>query len=172
MEASLGMSLEIAVLGLGNLMRTDDALGMLTLEKLKARGDCPPGVRMIEGGTLGLDLIDSLWGVSHLIALDAVDAGADPGTLLRFSGPHLSDLPVSKSVHLLGFSDLMSVLRLMEASPSEVVLLGVQPQFTGWGTELTPEIQIAQASLIEAVFNQIAEWTEAHREAFQLSQQV
>lgn len=166
------MSSEVAILGLGNLMRTDDALGMLTLERLKEHDDCPADVRMIEGGTLGLDLLDSLWGVSHLIAVDAVDVGAAPGTLLRFSGPQLSDLPISKSVHLLGFSDLMSVLRLMEASPSEVVLLGLQPKFTGWGTELTPEIQVAQTSLIEAVLHQIEEWTGVHSEAFQLPQQV
>ena len=76
----------IALLGLGNLMRTDDAVGMLTLRRLEECGRLPPEVRVIEGGTLGLDLLDSLRGISHLLVLDAVDTGAAPGTLKRFEG--------------------------------------------------------------------------------------
>lgn len=159
------MPFEIAVLGLGNLMRTDDAVGMLMLDRLNESGRLPADVRMIEGGTLGLDLLDSLRGVTHLIALDAVDVEADPGTLVRFADEQLSDLPISKSVHLLGFSDLLGVLHLMEAAPLQVVLLGVQPQYTGWGTELTPPVQTSQSELTEAVLKQIAQWIEADSEA-------
>lgn len=153
-------SFEIAVMGLGNLMRTDDAVGMLLLDRLKKDGRVPANVRMIEGGTLGLDLLDSLRGITHLIALDAVDAGLLPGTQVRFAGDQLADLPISKSVHLLGFSDLLGVLLLMEASPLEVVLLGVQPQYIGWGIELTPPVQEAQDELIEAVLAQVSQWTD------------
>ena len=77
---------KIALLGLGNLMRTDDAVGMLTLQTLAGSSLLPPEVRVIEGGTLGLDLLDSLRGISHLLVLDAVDTGAAPGTLKRFEG--------------------------------------------------------------------------------------
>lgn len=150
----------IGVLGLGNLMRTDDAVGMLTLRSLTEDGRLPSEVRVIEGGTLGLDLLDSLRGISHLLALDAVDVGIAPGTLMRFEGDELADLPVSKSVHLLGFSDLMGVLRLIEAAPLEVVLLGVQPEFTDWGTALTPAVEAAQSELVEAALQQIAQWIE------------
>ena len=69
---------------------------------------------------------------------------------MRFAGQQLADLPVSKSVHLLGFSDLMNVLRLMGPAPKEVVLLGVQPESTDWGTALTPYVDAAQNGLVEA----------------------
>jgi len=136
-------SFRIALLGLGNLMRTDDAVGMLTLQTLAGSNLLPPEVRVIEGGTLGLDLLDSLRGISHLLVLDAVDTGIAPGTLLRFEGQQVDDLPVSKSVHLLGLSDLMGALRLIDAAPEKVVLLGVQPASTDWGTVLTPEVEPA-----------------------------
>jgi hydrogenase maturation protease len=148
-------SFRIGLLGLGNLMRTDDAVGMLALRSLTEGGRLPPEVRAIEGGSLGLDLLDSLHGISHLLALDAVDAGVAPGTLVRFEGDELAGLPVSKSVHLLGFSDLMDVLRLMEAAPAEVVLLGVQPESTDWGTALTPVVEAARKELVEAALRQI-----------------
>jgi hydrogenase maturation protease len=122
----------------------------------------PAEVHTIEGGSLGLDLLDSLRGISHLLALDAVDTGAAPGTLVRFEGDELDALPVSKSVHLLGFSDLLGVLRLMEAAPAEVVLLGVQPQSTDWGTVLTPALEAARKDLVEAALRQIENWAVTH----------
>ena len=150
----------IGVLALGNLMRTDDAVGMLTLRRLAEGGRLPPDVQVIEGGTLGLDLLDKVYGISHLLALDAVDIGAAPGTLVRFAGQELPDLPVSKSVHLLGFSDLLNVLRLMGAAPKEIVLLGVQPESTDWGTALTPRVDAAQNDLVEAAMKELAQWAE------------
>lgn len=151
--------LRIALLGLGNLMRTDDAVGMLTLRRLEECGQLPPEVRVIEGGTLGLDLLDSLRGISHLLVLDAVDTDATPGSLKRFEGQEVDDLPISKSVHLLGFSDLIGALRLIDAAPAEVVLLGVQPASTDWGTVLTPEVEPARHALMQAALEQLRQWT-------------
>ena len=151
-------TVKIALLGLGNLMRTDDAVGMLTLQTLAESGLLPPDVRVIEGGTLGLDLLDSLRGISHLLALDAVDTGVPPGKLSRFEGKEINNLPVSKSVHLLGFSDLMGALRLMDAAPKEVVLLGVQPASTDWGTLLSPEVDLALQTLMQSALAQLTRW--------------
>jgi hydrogenase maturation protease len=155
--------LQIRVLGLGNLMRTDDAIGMLAARRLADDDRLPPGIEVIEGGTLGLDLLHAIHGISHLLVMDAVDSGVAPGTVTQFSGDELAGLPTSKSVHLLGFADLMDVLRLMEASPTEVILLGVQPDSTDWGTELTPAVAAAQPDLVEAALRQIAQWAEEIR---------
>ena len=148
----------IAVLGLGNLMRTDDAVGMLALQRLRADPHFPRSVAIVEGGTLGLDLIYPLEGVTHLLALDAIDAGAPPGTVLRYAGEAIDHLPVSKSVHLLGFSDLIGSMRLMGEAPSEIVVLGVQPHTIGWGTELTPVVDAALDTLVGHAITQVSEW--------------
>jgi hypothetical protein len=76
------------------------------LRWIEERNRLPSGVRIIEGGTLRLDLHESLRGISHLLVLDAVDTGVVPGALFRFEGKEIDTLPVSKSVYLLGFSDL------------------------------------------------------------------
>lgn len=149
----------IAVLGLGNLMRTDDALGMLALQRLRADPRFPQSVPLIEGGTLGLDLLYPLEGITHLLALDAVDAGARPGTLLRYDGDEIDLLPIAKSVHLLGFSDLIGALRLTESAPREIVVLGVQPKKIDWGTELTPPVAVALATLVENAIEQVMRWS-------------
>ncbi len=148
----------ICILGLGNLMRTDDAVGMLAVQALEQDAGLPDGVRFVEGGTLGLDLLSRLDGVTHLLALDAVDTSATPGTLVRFAGEQIHHLPVSKSAHLLGFSDLIGVLTLMDLAPKELVLLGVQPKFVGWGTELTTVVDAVFPLLLEAARLQVREW--------------
>lgn len=148
----------IAVVGLGNLMRTDDAVGMLALDRLKVGLQMPRGVKLIEGGTLGLDLIYPLHGITHLLAIDAIDAGEEPGTILRFAGDGIANMPASKSVHLLGFSDLIGAMRLTGDAPEEVVVLGVQPKTIAWGTELTWTVERALPRLIDAALDQIAQW--------------
>lgn len=154
----------IAVLGLGNLMRTDDAVGMLALQRLRADPRFPQSVPLIEGGTLGLDLIYPLEGFTHVLALDAIDAGVRPGTVLRYSGDAIADLPISKSVHLLGFSDLIGSMHLMGNAPTELIVLGIQPQTIGWGTELTAPVQAALDVLVGQVIEQIGQWSASSAE--------
>jgi hydrogenase maturation protease len=154
----------IAIVGLGNLMRTDDAVGMLALQQLQKQPQLPEGVLLIEGGTLGLDLLHSLSEVTHLLALDAIDAGEAPGTVLRFAGEALADLPASKSVHLLGFSDLIGAMRLLGDAPEQIVVLGVQPEKIGWGTKLTATLEVSLSILIEAALDQVTQWVEDERE--------
>lgn len=148
----------IVVLGLGNLMRTDDAVGMLAVEQLRANPRVPVSVSLVDGGTLGLDLLHPLDGATHLLALDAIDAGAPPGTLLRFAGEAIDDLPIAKSVHLLGFSDLIGAMRLTGSAPAEIVVLGVQPEATEWGTQLTAGVDAALPNLIGAALEQLERW--------------
>lgn len=151
----------IAVLGLGNLMRADDAVGMLAVQALRMDPRLPPSVLTIDGGTLGLDLLHPLHGVTHLLALDAIESGQSAGMLLRFAGPDIDGLPIGKSVHLLGFSDLIGAMRLTGSAPREIVVLGIQPRVIGWGTELSSDVAAVLPELVEAAIEQIAEWLQA-----------
>lgn len=148
----------VCVLGLGNLMRSDDAVGMMAVHALEEQSGAAGDTEFVEGGTLGLDLMHALTGVTHLLALDAVDVGAEPGRLVRFEKSQMGELPAGKSAHLLGFSDLMGVLKLMGDEPEEVVLLGVQPKSTDWGTELTEEVGRALPELLARSRRQMEAW--------------
>jgi hydrogenase maturation protease len=158
----------IAVLGLGNLMLTDDGVGIHAIRTLSVDSRLPCSVQIIEGGTLGLDLLHSLRGVTHLLAVDAVDTGAAPGTLSRFADAELIDLPIAKSVHLLSFADLLGSMRLLEDAPLEVVLLGMQPKSTYWGVTLSPVVDAALHDLVEAALDQLSYWQEVSRSSQEL----
>lgn len=152
--------MNMAVVGLGNLIRGDDGVGVHAIRMLSADSTLPCDLQIIEGGTLGLDLLFGLRGVSHLLALDAVDSGASPGTLLRFVNEELSSLPISKSVHLLGFADLLGAMSLLEDAPREVVLLGIQPESIDWRVTLSPVVSASLNDLVGAAHAQIMDWLE------------
>jgi hydrogenase maturation protease len=151
----------IAVLGLGNLMRTDDGAGLKAARRVLEDSRLPREVQVIEGGAMGLDLLYSLEGITHLLALDAVETGAEPGARSRFAGQELVHLPVGKSVHRLGFADLLDALKLLGEGTDEVVLLGIQPESTGWGVTLSPAVDACLGELVDAAFEQISAWSAA-----------
>jgi hydrogenase maturation protease len=148
----------IVVLGLGNLMRTDDAAGMIALAHLAADKRLPAGIRLVEGGTLGLELLYHVENASLLLVLDAVDAGEPPGTVMLYRGGEVETLPRNRSIHLLGLADLLGALRLTGRAPEQVLLLGIQPESTGWGTQLSPAVEAVQDKLIEIALERIIAW--------------
>jgi hydrogenase maturation protease len=138
------------VLGLGNTLHSDDGVGPQAIERLRNDARVPEGVALIEGGTLGLELLTYIWDCSYLLVLDAVDLGQPPGTLIRMSSEEIQTLPGKGSVHQLGVADLLVALRVLAKQAPEVVLLGVQPASTEWGTELSPAVAAVLPALADA----------------------
>jgi hydrogenase maturation protease len=138
------------VLGLGNVLHSDDGVGPQAVERMRSDARVPEDVALIEGGTLGLELLPYVWDCSYLLVLDAVDVGQPPGTLVRMSSQELQSLPGKGNVHQLGVADLLVALRVLARQQPTVILLGVQPATTDWGTELSPAVEAAIGSLIEA----------------------
>jgi hydrogenase maturation protease len=141
---------KFVVLGLGNTLHSDDGVGPQAVERMRSDARVPEDVALIEGGTLGLELLTYVWDCSYLLVLDAVDVGQPPGTLVRISGQELQTLPGKGSVHQLGVADLLVALRVLARQQPTVVLLGVQAATTEWGTELSPAVGAVMGSLIEA----------------------
>lgn len=149
---------ETIVLGLGNLVHSDDGVGVHAIHALQLDLRVPFNVELIDGGTQGLALLSHISSVRHLLVIDAIDVGRLPGTVLRFEGTSLKGLPGKASVHQLGYADLMVALELLGESPDEVVVLGVQPMSTDWGAELTSSVEDALSPLVDCVIAQLKSW--------------
>jgi len=146
------------VLGLGNLVHSDDGAGIHAVQRMQTDARVPSDVVIIDGGTQGLSLLPHISGFERLLVIDAVDAGEPPGTLIRLEGRALADMPGNASVHPLGFSDLMVAMKLLGDLPAEVVVFGVQPMSTEWSAELTPPVEKALSPLIDSVVAQLEAW--------------
>jgi len=137
----------VLVLGLGNELLRDDGVGVHAVRALAA--ERLRGVDMMEIETATLDALGPIERARAVIALDAVDAGRPPGTVLRVSLDEVPTLPVPVSLHAL---DLPALLQLIpEASRPQVVVLGVQPGTIGPGMDLSPEVRGALPHLLAAV---------------------
>jgi hydrogenase maturation protease len=154
MEAAAGKTV---VLGLGNILHGDDGAGAQVIKRLREDPRVPADVSLVEGGTLGLELLSYVWDCSRLIVIDAVDVGQTPGTVLRMSGEELNLLPGNSSVHQLGVSDLLVALRVLAQKPPAVVLLGVQPGSTDWSTALSSPVAGVMDSLVEAAIRELSQ---------------
>ncbi len=146
------------VLGLGNLVHSDDGVGIHAIGLLQKDSRVPRGVVLMDGGTQGLSLIPHISGFPRLLVIDAVDVGEKPGTLVRLEGDALQTLPGKPSVHQLGFADLMIAMKLLDEAPAEVVVIGVQPQSTEWSAELTPPVRESLDELLKVVLAQLETW--------------
>jgi hydrogenase maturation protease len=145
------------VLGLGNTIMADDGVGPKVVALLLEQGGLPDGVVLLDGGTLGLDLLPRLEGVQRLIIVDAVETGQLAGSLVRLTGDEVPlALETKLSPHQMGLKDLLAVARLMNQLPSEVILIGVQPAIIEMDTELSPVVEsrlLELASMVRQEFS-------------------
>jgi hydrogenase maturation protease len=145
------------VLGLGNLLRRDEGLGIWALQRLADHHRLPASVRLLDGGTLGLDLISEVEGCASLVVVDAILAGAEPGTLVRLAGEEVPGAPgLRTSMHEVGLDDLLAVLRLSGSMPRRVVVLGVEPAETELGWGLSPAVEGGLDALVEAAAREVS----------------
>lgn len=150
---------KIIVLGVGNTIHSDDGFGVHAMRKLESDPRLPTGVTVIDGGTQGLELLAFLHDCSRLLLLDAVDVGATPGTMMRIAGDELLGLAKGSNVHQLGVADLLTTLPLVSDIEREIVILGVQPASTDWGTELSPPVEAAVEPVVERAVEELLNWS-------------
>lgn len=147
------------MLGIGNILLTDEGFGVRVVEALLARYRFPAGVQLLDGGTLGMDLLRFLTGTRRLIIVDAIAGGGPPGTFYRFAGDEVRAYFSEKvSLHELGIKDVLAVLNATGKAVDEVVILGVQPASLDIGLELSPPIAATVDTAVNAVLAELAGW--------------
>jgi hydrogenase maturation protease len=149
---------DTVVIGVGNTILSDDGVGVHAARRLESDLRVPAGVTILDGGTIGLELMPYVADASRVLFLDAVNTGAAPGTLSRMTGMDLLGLSGGQNVHQLGVADLIAALALVSTRPQDIVVLGMQPANTDWGTSLTPDVEAALSRLVEAALAQLLLW--------------
>lgn len=149
----------IAVVGIGNSLLTDDGAGIHTLEQFSGE-NTDDAVFCLDGGTVGLALLDRLSNLAGLVALDAMKLGKPPGTVTVLTGTDMDAHLRNQhgSVHEVGLSDLMDALRLSEQLPAQRALIGIEPENMDWGTAPTAAVATAIPEAVAATQALIREW--------------
>jgi len=159
----------VRVLGLGNVLMGDDALGPWVIHRLEATYVFPPEVEVVDVGTPGLDLVPYVAGPCGIIIVDTVHVkGAEPGTIRIFDRDALVKFgPKPRlSPHDPGVTDAILAVEMAGEAPAFVTLVGVVPDSVKAGVGLTPPLQDAVARAAdEIVVDLLARGFDVHRRA-------
>ncbi len=135
------MKKDIVVVGLGNVLMTDEGVGCAVTGLLAAGKQEYPNVEFVDLGTGGMSLLHIMSGRKKAIIVDCAIMGTEPGTIKRFTPAQ------AKSVKQLSHYSLheADVLKIIEMSrqlgecPERIVIFGIEPQ------RIEPKQQLSEA---------------------------
>ena len=132
----------VLVLGLGNILNTDEGIGVHAIwemQRIHRETGRYEGVNLVDGGAMGMVLLPYVDDATHLILLDLADAGQEPGTLVELAG---DDIPlytgIKVSLHQVTFQEVLGVSLARGHLPEHLHLIGMQPVSLEIGAEPTP----------------------------------
>lgn len=136
----------VLVIGVGNLYRRDDAVGLVVARALreKSLGE----IKVLEMSGEGAALIEAFQNAERVIVIDAVCSGATPGTIFRFEA-HRQPIPTEffrYSTHNFGLAEAIELARSLGRLPKELIVYGIEGRDFSLGEGLSPEI--AQAAQV------------------------
>lgn len=156
------------VLGIGNILLTDDGVGVHVTEFLRAgqsEGKVPGTVAIRDGGTIGLSLLSEIDAEISLIALDAMEMGEPAGTVRCFTGVYMDRQlkGKKKTAHEVALADLMQAAQFSGCAPERRALIAIQPGATGLGLVPTPAVAAAIPVAAQLVLETLKGWFDEQR---------
>ncbi len=149
----------IVVLGLGNVLLCDEGIGVHAVTALR-KGYCfTPAIDLVDGGTMGLDLLPLFQDRDRIVIIDAVDFGKQPGHIETLHNDAIpSVLNPKMSTHHIGLADILLAARLTRETPLAVALVGIQPHSLGMTLGLSPAVRSRWEELLSEVLFRLREW--------------
>ncbi|MBQ6298057.1 MAG: HyaD/HybD family hydrogenase maturation endopeptidase [Selenomonadaceae bacterium] len=150
---------ENTVLGIGNIILSDEGFGVRVVEYLEKNFTFPENVQLIDGGTLGVELTHFITGTQRLLIIDSIDGGAEPGKIF-----HLRDDEIKKhfaqkiSAHEVGIQEVLTILELTNKKIPHIELIGAQPFSLEAGTKLTPQMSKLVPTFADKAVEILSSW--------------
>ena len=149
----------IVVLGIGNILLADEGVGVRALELVRESDD-EGDLILVDGGTLGIALLELVENADGLIVIDAARLDRKPGSVDCYRDEAMDGLLCSRlrTVHELGLKDLLDMARVSGALPPRRALIAVEPAVIDWGMKLSPAVEGALAQVSQLVHGTAAQW--------------
>jgi len=146
----------LALIGIGNRFRRDDAAGLEVARRLRLTH--PPGVRFFEEEGEPATLIE-LWSeAEEALVVDAVESGAAPGTVHRFD-PIAEPLPLEyfrPSTHAMGLAEAVELGRELNRLPGRLVVYGIEGEDFEEGEGLSKTVQKTVEELVMDLYRELS----------------
>lgn len=154
------------MLGVGNILLTDDGIGVHVVNFLKLRHSTLADARFLDAGTLSYTLADDIARARNLIVVDAARTGKSPGSLSCFMDEEMDRYLAAAhgSVHEVGLGDLLDIARLTDTLPRCRALIGIEPESLDWGDRPTPRVAEAIEPAAQQVVALLRLWNEKNHQ--------
>lgn len=140
----------VLVLGVGNLLMGDEGVGIHILRQLEH--ELPvSGVRLLDGGTGGVNLLTELDGADDIVMIDATRDGRPAGTITFLQPGFVSELPRGLGAHDFGLKDLFAAAALLGTLPRIHLYTIAVEEVRPMCTELSPEVAAAVPEVVHTV---------------------
>ncbi|MCJ2165799.1 MULTISPECIES: HyaD/HybD family hydrogenase maturation endopeptidase [unclassified Pseudodesulfovibrio] len=147
----------ILILGVGNILFTDEGFGVRVAEELEQKYKFSENVTVLDGGTLGLKLMGPIMESDYLIIVDIVLNDSKPGEVFRLLGEDLNKACAFKnSMHQTDLLDTLAQCSIIGSVPDTVILYGIEPvNFTDMSAALSPELEAKLPEIMEMVLKEV-----------------
>ena len=144
------------IMGVGNILFSDEGIGIRVVEALEERYDFPDNVSVIDGGVLGINLMGVISEADHLIVVDAIRNKGNPGDIYRIDGKDIPErIRAKNSLHQIDFLEALTLCQALDKVP-EAVIVGIEPRdIETLAVELTPTTADRMDDLIQAVLAEL-----------------
>lgn len=150
--------LRLLVLGVGNILMSDDGVGVHAVNEFKRKPRA--GVLVTEVGTAILDAVDLLAWADRVIVIDALHAQGVPGTIYWASFSEILHQPGNLSLHELDLSAALAFVPRGAQRP-EIFVLGIQPGSLEMGLELSAPVAAAMPQVLVILDRKVMGWRKA-----------
>jgi hydrogenase maturation protease len=158
MNKSQDANAKILIAGIGNLLLTDEGVGVHIIRELSKR-KLPENVELVDIGTASFDLLTFMEGKDKVIIIDAIAVDDKPGALYKLSPDDIvsGKQKLLTSLHQFGIPEVLSSIK-QKGEKIEIVIFGIVPKdYQTYGTELTPELKTSLPKVIKEILKEIGE---------------
>jgi hydrogenase maturation protease len=158
MNKSQDANAKILIAGIGNLLLTDEGVGVHIIRELSKR-KLPENVELVDIGTASFDLLTFMQGKDKVIIIDAIAVDDKPGAMYRLSPDDIvsGKQELLTSLHQFGIPEVLSSIK-QKGEKIEIVIFGIVPKdYQTYGTELTPELKESLPKIIKEILKEIGE---------------
>lgn len=145
---------KVLVIGLGNILMSDDGLGPAVIKQLKQQ-NWSSNISLLDCGTCPLAYLEQLSISQYIIVIDAIKNDKAAGTVQQFHLEETRNNALNTTTHSYSITQVIALAREINNFPQEIICFGIEPANLDWGTEFSHSVREAMPQLIRRVKQQI-----------------
>jgi hydrogenase maturation protease len=156
---------QIIILGVGNILLTDEGFGVHVVNRLKSQYRFPEKINLIDGNVSGLNLLETILDSDYLIIVDTIQNNGPPGTSYCLKGGDIPERMTPKnSLHQIDLFEVLALCRAVGHLP-ETVIYGVEPEdIETFNDQLSPKIFSRVGETVQKILNELEQMGITYKE--------